>query len=118
MHITNNPKRHKRKAPHDCNRNDREGPRRSAQGGRDEPGLDPGGAALAPPPPSTPSSPTPRCIPFADKVPTPTETLDITFAFWGKLLDAQHAFLSELVDDLRPHGAGGQVTTVTPPKKV
>ena len=40
--------------------------------------------------------PDPSLIPFADKVPMAAETLDVTFAFWGKLLDAQHAFLVEL----------------------
>jgi hypothetical protein len=37
-------------------------------------------------------------IPFADKVPSPAETVDLTFAFTGRLLEAQHAFFSSLVE--------------------
>ena len=37
-------------------------------------------------------------IPFADKVPSPAETVDLTFAFTGRLLKAQHAFFSSLVE--------------------
>jgi|HubBroStandDraft_6_1064221.scaffolds.fasta_scaffold1492111_1 hypothetical protein len=37
-------------------------------------------------------------IPFADKLPTPTETVDMTFAFTGRLLEAQHAFVSSLLE--------------------
>jgi len=37
-------------------------------------------------------------IPFADKLPSPAETIDLTFAFAGRLLEAQHAFLSTLVE--------------------
>ena len=36
-------------------------------------------------------------VPFADKVPSPTETIDMTFSFAGRLLDAQHSFLKGLV---------------------
>ncbi len=62
--------------------------------------------------------PDPSLIPFADKVPTATETLDVTFGFWGKLLDAQHAFLAELIDVYAPTAPAASVTTVTTPKKV
>jgi hypothetical protein len=37
-------------------------------------------------------------VPFADKLPTAAETVDMTFAFTGRLLEAQHAFLSSLVE--------------------
>jgi hypothetical protein len=46
--------------------------------------------------------PDPSLVPFADKVPTATETLDLAFGFWGKLLDAQHTFLSGVVDIYAP----------------
>jgi hypothetical protein len=62
--------------------------------------------------------PDPSLIPFADKVPTATETLDVVFAFWGKLLDAEHAFLAEMIDIYVPKAPAATVTTVTPPKKV
>jgi hypothetical protein len=41
-------------------------------------------------------------IPFADKLPSPTETIDMTFAFTGRLLEAQHAFLSTLIEISAP----------------
>jgi hypothetical protein len=41
-------------------------------------------------------------IPFADKLPTPAETIDMTFAFTGRLLEAQHAFLSSMVEMSMP----------------
>jgi hypothetical protein len=62
--------------------------------------------------------PDPSLIPFADKVPTATETLDVAFGFWGKLLDAQHAFLAEVVDLYAPKSSEAKVTTVTTPKKL
>ncbi len=46
--------------------------------------------------------PDPSLMPFADKVPTPTETLDVAFSFWGKLLDAQHTFLTGVVEIYAP----------------
>ncbi len=46
--------------------------------------------------------PDPSLVPFADKVPTATETLDVAFAFWGKLLDAQHTFLTGVVEVYTP----------------
>jgi hypothetical protein len=46
--------------------------------------------------------PDPSLIPFADKVPTATETLDLAFGFWGKLLDAQHSFLNGVVEVYLP----------------
>jgi len=58
--------------------------------------------------------PDPSLIPFSDKVPTPSQTLDLAFGFWGKLLDAQHSFLSGVVDIYAP-----PATKVIPaPKKV
>jgi hypothetical protein len=55
--------------------------------------------------------PDPALIPFADKVPTPTETLDAAFGFWGKLLDAQHSFLAKVVEVYAPPAV--KVTTPT-----
>ena len=55
-------------------------------------------------------------MPFADKVPTATETLDVTFSFWGKLLDAQHSFLTGVVEVYAPSAA--QADAVTVAKKV
>jgi hypothetical protein len=52
-------------------------------------------------------------IPFADKVPTATETLDVAFGFWAKLLDAQHTFLTGVVDIYIP-----PATKVVAAKKV
>jgi hypothetical protein len=60
--------------------------------------------------------PDPSLIPFADKVPTATETLDVAFGFWGKLLDAQHTFLAEMVDVYGPKAPAAKVTTVTAKK--
>ena len=62
--------------------------------------------------------PDPALIPFSDKVPTATETLDVAFGFWGKLLDAEHAFLAEMIDIYGPKKPAATVTAVTPPKKV
>jgi hypothetical protein len=42
--------------------------------------------------------PDPSRIPFADRMPTPTETVETTFSFAGRILDAQHAFLTGLVE--------------------
>ena len=42
--------------------------------------------------------PDPSRIPFADRMPTPAETLDTTFSFASRILDAQHAFLTGLVE--------------------
>jgi len=42
--------------------------------------------------------PDPSLLPFAEKAPKPAEAIDSAFAFWGKLLDAQHAFLSGVVE--------------------
>ena len=57
--------------------------------------------------------PDPSLIPFADKIPTPSETLDATFSFWTKLLDAQHAFLNGIVEIYSPPA----VKVTTPPIK-
>jgi hypothetical protein len=40
--------------------------------------------------------PDPAKVPFADQLPTPAETVDTTFSFAGRLLEAQHSFLSGL----------------------
>jgi len=58
--------------------------------------------------------PDPSLIPFADKVPTATETLDVAFGFFGKLLDAQHAFLAGMVDVYAPKATAPAATPVTP----
>jgi hypothetical protein len=56
-------------------------------------------------------------IPFADKVPSPAEAVDVTFGFWSKLLDTQHSFLSGVVGLYAPPAA--RVTTsATTAKKV
>ncbi len=49
-------------------------------------------------------------IPFVDKLPTPTETVEATFSFADRLLAAQHAFMSGLVDisDARDPAHGGR----------
>ena len=52
--------------------------------------------------------PDPSLIPFADKVPTATETLDVAFGFWGKLLDAAARLPDRSGRRLRPQGAGGE----------
>jgi hypothetical protein len=41
-------------------------------------------------------------IPFADKVPTPAETIDSAFNFVDRLLLAQRAFVSSLVEVTAP----------------
>jgi hypothetical protein len=60
--------------------------------------------------------PDPSLMPFADKVPTASETLDVAFGFAGKLLDAQHAFLAGVVDVYAPKAPAAKVTTVTAKK--
>ena len=61
----------------------------------------------------------PSTIPFSDKVPTATETLDVAFAFWGKLLEAQHTFLTGMVDVYAPASTtAAKVTTVTAASKM
>jgi hypothetical protein len=54
--------------------------------------------------------PDPSLIPFADKVPTASESLEAAFGFVGKLLDAQQAFLTGIVELYVP-----PVTKVTTP---
>jgi hypothetical protein len=49
-------------------------------------------------------------IPFADKLPTPTETVETTFSFADKLLAAQHAFISGLVEISTPAPTATVVT--------
>jgi hypothetical protein len=46
--------------------------------------------------------PDPSRIPFADRMPSAAETVDSTFAFAGRMLEAQHAFLSSLVEVSAP----------------
>jgi hypothetical protein len=41
--------------------------------------------------------PDPSRIPFADRMPTPSETVETTFSFASRILDAQHAFVTGLV---------------------
>jgi hypothetical protein len=41
-------------------------------------------------------------IPLVDKLPTPAETVDATFSFADRLMAAQHAFLSGLVEISAP----------------
>jgi hypothetical protein len=53
--------------------------------------------------------PDPAKIPFGDKIPTPAETVDTTFSFAGRLLEAQHSFLSGLAELSMP----APTTTVT-----
>jgi hypothetical protein len=55
-------------------------------------------------------------IPFADKLPTPAETIDMTFAFTTRLLEAQHAFLSSLVE--MSAAPATSATSATSAKKV
>jgi hypothetical protein len=37
-----------------------------------------------------------------EQLPSPTEVIDLTFSFVGRLLDAQHAFLTRLVETWSP----------------
>ena len=62
----------------------------------------------------------PSTIPFSDKLPSATETLDVAFGFWGKLLDAQREFMIGMVDVYTPAATtpAVKVTTVDPAKKV
>ncbi|HEX3565510.1 MAG TPA: hypothetical protein VHU17_09065 [Acidimicrobiales bacterium] len=53
--------------------------------------------------------PDPAKIPFADQLPTPAETVDTTFSFAGRLLEAQHSFLLGLAEMSMPT----KTTTVT-----
>ncbi|HEY2565054.1 MAG TPA: hypothetical protein VGI44_15185 [Acidimicrobiales bacterium] len=46
--------------------------------------------------------PDPAKIPFADQLPTPTETVDTTFSFAERLLEAQHSFLRGLAEMSMP----------------
>jgi hypothetical protein len=41
-------------------------------------------------------------IPYIDKLPTPSETVESTFAFADKLLAAQHAFVASVVEITSP----------------
>jgi len=46
-----------------------------------------------------PGAPHPAVL---DQLPTPTETIDLTFSFMSRLLDAQHDFLTRLVATWSP----------------
>ncbi len=46
--------------------------------------------------------PDPSLIPFADKVPSATQTLDLAFGFFDKLVEAQHSFLTGMVEIYAP----------------
>ena len=50
-------------------------------------------------------------IPFADQLPTPTETVESTFSFADRLLSAQHAFMSGLAEISMPAAASATVVT-------
>jgi hypothetical protein len=56
--------------------------------------------------------PDPSLIPFADKVPSPTESLDAAFGFLDKLLAAQQSFLTGIVEIYAPPAV--RVTTPAP----
>lgn len=49
-------------------------------------------------------------IPMVDKLPTPTETVESTFAFADKLLAAQHSFMSSLAEMSMPPATATVVT--------
>ena len=53
--------------------------------------------------------PDPAKIPFADQLPTPAETVETTFSFAGRLLEAQHSFLLSMAEMSMP----AKATTVT-----
>jgi hypothetical protein len=57
--------------------------------------------------------PDPSLIPFADKVPTPAETVEVAFGFIGRLLDAQQSFLTGIAELYAPPAV--KVTTPTTP---
>jgi hypothetical protein len=57
--------------------------------------------------------PDPSLIPFADKVPTATETLEVAFGFCGKLLEAQKSFLTGIVELYAPPAVKVTTTTTT-----
>jgi hypothetical protein len=56
--------------------------------------------------------PDPSLMPFADKVPTPTESLEVAFGFLDKLLAAQQSFLTGIVEIYVPPAV--KVTTPAP----
>jgi hypothetical protein len=49
-------------------------------------------------------------IPMMDKLPTPSETVESTFAFAEKMLAAQHAFVAGMVEISMPEPAATVVT--------
>jgi hypothetical protein len=51
-------------------------------------------------------------IPLVDKLPSPKETVDATFSFAEKLMSAQHAFLSNMVDISMPEPTPTATATV------
>ncbi len=46
--------------------------------------------------------PHPAKVPFADQLPTPAQTVEATFSFAGRLLEAQHSFLMGLAEMSMP----------------
>ncbi len=51
-------------------------------------------------------------LPFVDKLPTPKETVEATFSFADRLMTAQHAFVSGLVDISMPEPSPSTSATV------
>jgi hypothetical protein len=49
-------------------------------------------------------------IPMMDKLPTPSETVESTFAFAEKMLAAQHAFVAGMVEISMPEPTATVVT--------
>jgi hypothetical protein len=49
-------------------------------------------------------------IPMADQMPTPSETVESTFSFAEKMLQAQHAFISSMVEITMPEETTKVVT--------
>ena len=51
-------------------------------------------------------------IPLIDKMPSPKETVESTFSFADRLMSAQHAFLSNMVDISMPEPTPTATATV------
>jgi hypothetical protein len=49
-------------------------------------------------------------IPMADQLPTPAETVESTFSFADKMLAAQHAFISSMVEITMPEPSAKVMT--------
>ncbi len=50
-----------------------------------------------------------------EQLPSPTEVIDLSFSFLGRLLDAQHAFLTRLVETWTPPASPERPTSPEPP---